>query len=87
MLRHEFHPGRLVTGSTGLAVAALYAGDAAGAWHAPWYAVFPVLVLGLLLAGAAGYAGYRARRRRADQAASTENSGAPASTRGSQPIR
>ncbi|PRH76068.1 hypothetical protein C6N75_27580 [Streptomyces solincola] len=87
MLRHEFHPGRLVTGATALAVAALYLGDATGDWQTPWYAVFPVLVFGLLLAGTAGWAGYRVRRRRADQAASTDSSGAPASTSGSHAMR
>ncbi|WP_312846084.1 hypothetical protein [Streptomyces sp. WAC05374] len=85
--RHEFRPGRLVLGATGLAVAALYAGDAAGSWETPWYAALPLLCAGLVLAGMAGWIGYRARRRRAARAASSDSSGAPASTSGSQAIR
>ncbi|MEV3992161.1 hypothetical protein AB0J57_24940 [Streptomyces sp. NPDC049837] len=85
--RHEFRPGRLVLGATGLAIAALYAGDLAGSWDTPWYAALPLLCAGLLLAGVAGWIGYRARRRRAARAASTESSGAPASTSGSHAIR
>ncbi|MFF8830534.1 hypothetical protein [Streptomyces sp. NPDC015131] len=84
--RHPFLPGRLIMGLTGLAVAALYAGDAAGAWHAPWYALPPLLCSGLALAGVAGWIGYRARRRAA-RAASADSTGAPASTSGSHAIR
>ncbi|MEU7566006.1 hypothetical protein AB0A99_08320 [Streptomyces fradiae] len=62
---HEFRPGRLVAGVTGLAVAAVYLGDAAGSWDAPWYAVVPLLSCGLSLAALAGWVGHRARRRRA----------------------
>ncbi|MGA5423037.1 hypothetical protein [Streptomyces lavendulocolor] len=85
--RHGFRPGRLVLGLTGLGVAALYAGDAAGAWHTVWYAVLPLLAAGLVLAGGAGLLGQRARRRRAARAASSDSTGAPASTSGSQAIR
>ncbi|MEU9982742.1 hypothetical protein [Streptomyces sp. NPDC050856] len=87
MLLHEFRPGRLVAGATGLAVAALYGGDAAGSWHTPWYAVVPLLSGGLLLAATATWAHYRVRRRRAARAASSESTGAPASTSGSHAIR
>ncbi|MET9799378.1 hypothetical protein [Streptomyces sp. NPDC006368] len=86
MLLHEFRPGRLIAGATGLAIAAVYAGDAAGSWDAPWYAVLPLLSAGLFLAGAATWVGYRLRRRRA-RAASTESTDAPASTSGSHAIR
>ncbi|MER7106542.1 hypothetical protein [Streptomyces sp. NPDC000229] len=85
--RHEFHPGRLVLGLTALGIAALYAGDAARAWDTPWYAVLPLLCGGMVLAGAAGWIGYRARRRRAARPASSDSSGAPASTSGSHAIR
>ncbi|GGU35458.1 hypothetical protein [Streptomyces lavendofoliae] len=85
--RHEFRPGRLVLGLTGLGIAALYAGDATGAWVTPWYAVLPLLGAGLVLAGVTGRLGHRARRRRAARAASSDSSGAPASTSGSQAIR
>ncbi|QGV82624.1 hypothetical protein EIZ62_12585 [Streptomyces ficellus] len=74
-------------GLTGLGIAALYAGDATRAWDTPWYAGLPVLCAGLVLAGAAGWIGHRARRRRADRAASSDSSGAPASTSGSHAIR
>nr|WP_107417840.1 hypothetical protein [Streptomyces sp. CB03238] len=74
-------------GATALGIAALYAGDAARAWDTPWYAVLPLLVAGLVLAGVAGWIGYRARRRRAARAASSDSSGAPASTSGSHAIR
>ncbi|WP_228979970.1 hypothetical protein [Streptomyces sp. DH12] len=87
MPRVEFRPGRLVVGLTGLAVAVVYGGGAAGAWDAAWYAVVPLLCGGLGLAAAAGWAGYRLRRRRAARAASTESTGAPASTSGSHAIR
>ncbi|WP_187645811.1 hypothetical protein [Streptomyces sp. TRM49041] len=87
MLRHEFRPGRLIAGATGLAVAALYAGDAAGAWQTPWYLVFPVLFGGLWPAAVAAWVAYRFRRRRSARNASAESIGAPASTRGSHAIR
>ncbi len=89
---HEFRPGRLVAGVTALAVAAVYLGDAAGSWDAPWYAVVPLLSCGLPLAALAGWVGHRARRRRAarttpaarsipaDGAASAD--GAPTGARG-----
>ncbi|MEU1480178.1 hypothetical protein ACFYZ8_39705 [Streptomyces sp. NPDC001668] len=54
MLRHEFRPGKLVAGCF-LAVAGItYAGDAGGAWETPWFAVIPLVVGGLCLAGAVG---------------------------------
>ncbi|MDN3296720.1 hypothetical protein QWM81_22260 [Streptomyces ficellus] len=77
----------MVAGASGLAVAALYGGDAAGAWHTPWYAVIPLLSSGLVLAGLASWIGYRARRRRDARAASRDSTGAPASTSGTQAIR
>lgn len=85
--RHEFQPGRLVLGLTGLGIAALYAGDAAGAWHTAWYAVLPLLCGGTVLSGIAAWIGYRTRRRRAARAASSDSTGAPASTSGSHAIR
>lgn len=85
MLLHEFRPGRLVAGATALATAALYLGDAAGAWETAWFVAFPVFVGGLFLAAVATYAHYRLRRSAIS--ASTENVAAPASTSGSQAIR
>lgn len=86
MLLHEFRPGRLLAGATALTLAALYGGDAAGAWTTPWYAVAPVTFGGLGLAGLATWVAYRYRRRSA-RSASSENTDAPASTSGSQDIR
>ncbi|MFF8288284.1 hypothetical protein ACF068_03485 [Streptomyces sp. NPDC016309] len=85
--RHGFRPGRLVLGLTALGIAALYGGDVAGAWDTPWFAALPLLAGGLVLAGVAGWVGYRARRRRAARAASSDSSGAPASTSGSHAIK
>ncbi|CAL9517135.1 hypothetical protein [Streptomyces sp. enrichment culture] len=87
MLRHEFRPGRLVAGVTGLAVAVVYGGDAAGRWDAEWYAALPILGGGMASAALAGWAGYRLRRRRAARTASTDGADAPARTSGSHAIR
>lgn len=86
-IRHDFAPGRLIAGLTALTLALLYAGDATGTWHIPWFVVFPVLTGGLTLAGAASFARYSVRRRRAAMTASSENTEAPASTSGSQATR
>ncbi|MGW7429386.1 hypothetical protein ACWGIN_07525 [Streptomyces sp. NPDC054861] len=86
MLLHEFRPGRLVAGATALALAVLYAGDAADAWVTPWYGVIPVLWGGLVVAALVTWVAYRIRRRSA-RSASSENREAPASTSGSQDIR
>ncbi len=51
MLRHEFHPGKLVAGLSLLTVAVIYAGDVGGAWQAPWFVAAPLVMAGLLLAG------------------------------------
>ncbi|ROQ33886.1 hypothetical protein EDD98_2918 [Streptomyces sp. PanSC19] len=86
MLLHEFRPGRLLVGLTALALAAAYAGDAADAWTTPWYAVIPVLGGGLGTAALATWVAYRIRRRSA-RSRSSESTGAPASSSGSQDIR
>lgn len=51
MLRHEFHPGKLVAGLSLLAVAVVYAGDAGGIWETPWFVALPMVMVGLLIAG------------------------------------
>ncbi|GAB2465892.1 hypothetical protein [Streptomyces incanus] len=51
MLRHEFQPGRLITGLSLTLAAVLYAGDAGDAWKTPWFVVIPVVTGGLCLAG------------------------------------
>lgn len=86
-LRHPFRPGRLVAGLCVLTAAVLYGGDAANAWHTPWFVVFPVVFGGLVLAGTVAALHYGVRRRRARSMASRENTGAPASTSGTQAMR
>nr|WP_066953387.1 hypothetical protein [Streptomyces lushanensis] len=87
MQRHEFRPGRLIAGLAVLGAAVVYAGDTAGSWHTPWYTVFPVVFGGLVLASVVSAADYLIRRRRSARSASRENTGAPASTSGSQAMR
>lgn len=64
MLRHEFQPGRLVAGFFLATAGLVYAGDAGGLWETPWFAVVPMVVGGLCLAGAVGVVGRAVRRRR-----------------------
>ncbi|GHH07788.1 hypothetical protein [Streptomyces rubradiris] len=52
MPRHEFQPGKLVAGLFLTATGVAYAGDAGGLWDTPWFAVIPLVVGGLCLAGA-----------------------------------
>ncbi|MFF9621948.1 hypothetical protein [Streptomyces griseosporeus] len=63
MLRHDFQPGRLVAGAFLTATGALYAGDAAGLWDTPWFALIPLVVGGLCLAAVVGVIGRGIRRR------------------------
>ncbi|MFE6100602.1 hypothetical protein ACFVQ4_11625 [Streptomyces laurentii] len=86
MLLHEFRPGRLILGLAALAIAALFAGDAAGAWSVAWFAALPVLGGALGLASIASWTAYRIRRRAARRA-SSDSTGAPASSSGSQAMR
>lgn len=62
MPRHELRPGRLVAGVTVLGAAVAYAGDAAGAWPIPWFAVFPVLFCGFFVAAVVALVDYRMRQ-------------------------
>ncbi|MFE4290137.1 hypothetical protein [Streptomyces sp. NPDC056647] len=87
MLLHDFRPGRLVIGLTALGTAGAYAGDSAGAWHTPWYVAFPLVFGGLFVASVVAWTHYRICRRRSARTASSENTGAPASTSGSQAMR
>lgn len=64
MLRHEFRPGRLVAGAAFILSGIVYAGDAGGLWETPWFAVIPIVVGGLSLAGATGVLTRAIRRRR-----------------------
>ncbi|MFF7274541.1 hypothetical protein [Streptomyces griseorubiginosus] len=68
MLRHEFQPGRLIAGVFLTLAGITYVGDAGDAWDTPWFAVIPMVVGGLFLAGAVGsltrsIRGRRGRRR------------------------
>ncbi|MFJ1734879.1 hypothetical protein [Streptomyces sp. NPDC088254] len=74
MLRHEFRPGRLVAGVVFTVVGVLYAGDAGGRWETPWFVVVPVVVGGLVLAGATG-AVSRSLHRRREPARATPGAG------------
>ncbi|MEU5096736.1 hypothetical protein [Streptomyces sp. NPDC020996] len=64
MLRHEFQPGKLVAGLFLALAGVIYAGDAGGAWEAPWFVAIPVVTVGLFLAGAVGLLARSVRRRR-----------------------
>ncbi|MFI9249171.1 hypothetical protein [Streptomyces sp. NPDC053069] len=63
MLRHEFQPGRLVAGLFLTAAGAAFAGDAGGLWETPWFAVVPLIVGGLCLAGLTAAVARGIRRR------------------------
>jgi hypothetical protein len=64
VLRHEVQPGKLVAGFFLTATAVVYAGDAGGAWEAPWFVAIPLVVGGLSLAGATAFLSHAIRRRR-----------------------
>lgn len=63
MLRHEFQPGKLVAGLFLTLAGITYAGDAGGLWDTPWFAVIPMVVGGLCLAGATGLLTRSLRKR------------------------
>ncbi|MEU7023157.1 hypothetical protein ABZ990_21185 [Streptomyces sp. NPDC046203] len=86
MLLHEFRPGRLILGLAALTIAALFAGDAAGSWSIAWFVALPLLGGALALAAAASWTVYLVRRRAARRA-SSDSTGAPASSKGSQAMR
>ncbi|WP_416972296.1 hypothetical protein [Streptomyces sp. 4F14] len=67
MPRHEFRPGRLLAGLVFALAGAVYAGDAGGLWETPWFAMFPIVMFGLALAGAAGATARTVRKRRASR--------------------
>ncbi|MGY1498146.1 hypothetical protein ACW4TU_16350 [Streptomyces sp. QTS52] len=75
MLRHEFQPGKLIAGLFVTIAGITYVGDAGDAWETPWFAVIPLLVSGLTLAGlVALLTGAIRRRTRARRAAApTDN--------------
>jgi hypothetical protein len=65
VLRHDFQPGKLVAGAFLTAAAVVFGGDAAGMWSTPWYAMVPMVIGGLCLAGATGTVTRAVRYRRA----------------------
>ncbi|MET8133329.1 MULTISPECIES: hypothetical protein [unclassified Streptomyces] len=67
MPRHEFQPGKLVAGLFLTAGGVAYAGDAGGLWDTEWFAIIPVVVVGLCLAGAAASVNHAIRKRRTDR--------------------
>jgi hypothetical protein len=75
VLRHEFRPGKLLAGLFLTLAGIIYAGDAGGAWETPWFAVIPILTVGLCLAGATGLASRAMRRRRAGVGAGASGAG------------
>ncbi|WTL46518.1 hypothetical protein OG310_13245 [Streptomyces sp. NBC_01497] len=90
MRRHEAKPGRLIVGLVAIGTAVLYAGDAAGTWETEWFTALPLLFAGLMVAAVVGILVHRVRRRRGprpDHTESSDSTGAPTSTSGSQAIR
>jgi ABC-type uncharacterized transport system permease subunit len=69
--RHEFQPGKLIAGLFVTVAGITYLGDAADAWETPWFAVIPLLVFGLALAGAVALLTGAIRRHRTSRRATT----------------
>ena len=71
MLRHEFQPGRLIAGAFLTLAGITYVGDAGDAWDTPWFAVIPMVVGGLCLAGVVGLLTRSIRGRRGSRGKNT----------------
>ncbi|MDX3457838.1 hypothetical protein PV396_38825 [Streptomyces sp. ME02-8801-2C] len=69
MPRHEFQPGKLIAGIFVTIAGITYVGDANDAWKTPWFAVIPLLMFGLALAGAVALLTGAIRRARSRRAA------------------
>ncbi|MGK5632933.1 hypothetical protein, partial [Streptomyces sp. URMC 123] len=52
--RHELEPGKLLAGLALVALAVVYGLDAVGAWQVPTVLVLPLVLAGLVVAGALG---------------------------------
>ncbi|WP_151771712.1 hypothetical protein [Streptomyces abyssomicinicus] len=66
MWRHEFQPGRFISGLVLITAGVLYAGDATGEWHMPWLVAVPLVVGGLAIAAVAGLVAHTVRSGRRD---------------------
>jgi hypothetical protein len=87
---HDAKPGRLIVGLVAIGTAVLYAGDAAGTWDTDWFTALPLLFGGLVVAAVVGVSVQSARRRRrprSDHSESSDSTGVPTSTSGSQAIK
>jgi hypothetical protein len=67
VLRHEFRPGKLIAGLFLTTAGVVYLGDAGDAWETPWFAVIPLVIGGLCLAGVVGLLNHTIRGRRASE--------------------
>lgn len=85
MLRHEFQPGKLIAGIFVTIAGITYIGDAGDAWETPWFAVIPLLVFGLTLAGAVALLTGAIRRRRKTRRTPTPPAGTPEAVAPSRP--
>nr|WP_203689412.1 hypothetical protein [Streptomyces sp. SID12488] len=56
-------PGKLIAGLFVTIAGVTYVGDAGDAWETPWFAVIPLLVFGLTLAGVVALLTGAIRRR------------------------
>ncbi|MCX5560126.1 hypothetical protein [Streptomyces sp. NBC_00038] len=65
MPRHELQPGKLVAGFFLTLAGVIYAGDAGGLWETPWFAIIPLVTVGLFLAATVALLTRAIRRRRA----------------------
>jgi hypothetical protein len=83
VLRHEFQPGKLVAGLFLILAGVIYSGDAGGLWDTPWFAIIPLVTVGLCLAGAVGVLTRVIRKRRGSGRA--EPVGAQPNPSGTQP--
>jgi hypothetical protein len=68
VLRHDVEPGKLVAGFFLTLTALVYAGDAGGAWEAPWFVAIPLVTGGLCLASVTAFLTHAIRRRSSPRA-------------------
>ncbi|MER5475429.1 hypothetical protein ABT026_00365 [Streptomyces sp. NPDC002734] len=66
MWRHEFQPGRCISGLVLVTAGVLYTGDAAGEWEVPWFVAIPLVAVGFFFAAVAGLTAHLIRGARRD---------------------